>query len=215
MLDIKIVERKGQNLIDTRLLHKSLEVKSQHADWIRRRIDNYGFEEGKDYFFLPLKNEKQKRGRGGHNLKTYLVTLDMAKELCMLENSEVGKKTRRYFIKCEKEFRKSLISIEALRQTRKTLTDAIKESDENERMHGHAYSSYTRMAYKLAGLTARKKEWGKAPGFRESLSPDELKRVEAIESMSKTMVEIGKQYDEIKEALQPLFISVTPDKIDK
>ena len=50
MFELELVEKKGTQLIDSKLLHKNLEVASYHADWIRRRIENYGFEEGQDYY---------------------------------------------------------------------------------------------------------------------------------------------------------------------
>jgi len=205
MLDIQIVEKKGVQLIDSKLLHKALEVASYHADWIRRRIDGYGFEEGVDYHL-----HQHSTLRGGTKRKEYLITLDMAKELAMLENNEVGTKTRRYFIQCEKEYRKH----EAIRlsgiQIRKTLTDSVQESGENERMHGHGYSTYTKMVYEICGLKVKyeqfKKDWPTRKDFRDTqLDSDQLKRVELAESLIKPLLELEKQYSEIKDTLKPLF----------
>jgi len=204
-LDIQIVEKKGVQLIDSKLLHKALEVASYHADWIRRRIDGYGFEEGVDYHL-----HQHSTLRGGTKRKEYLITLDMAKELAMLENNEVGTKTRRYFIQCEKEYRKH----EAIRlsgiQIRKTLTDSVQESGENERMHGHGYSTYTKMVYEICGLKVKyeqfKKDWPTRKDFRDTqLDSDQLKRVELAESLIKPLLELEKQYSEIKDTLKPLF----------
>jgi phage anti-repressor protein len=204
-LDIQIVEKKGVQLIDSKLLHKALEVASYHADWIRRRIDGYGFEEGVDYHL-----HQHSTLRGGTKRKEYLITLDMAKELAMLENNEVGTKTRRYFIQCEKEYRKH----EAIRlsgiQIRKTLTDSVQESGENERMHGHGFSQYTTMVYEICGIKAKyeqfKTDWPKRKDFRDTqLDSDQLKRVELAESLIKPLLELEKQYSEIKVTLKPLF----------
>ena len=203
MLDIQIKEEKGVSVVDSRLLHKKLEVKSYHADWIRRRIENYGFELNCDYFLL-LKNEKQK-GSGGHNAKTYLISLDMAKELCMLENNNIGKATRKYFIKAEKQLRKHEAVRIASKRARRSLTDVVQESGENERMHGKGYGNYTRLVYSLTGLTEKKKAYGNKDGFRDTLSAEELKRVEIVESMIKPLLEMDKQYSEIKEIIKPLF----------
>jgi len=101
MFDIEIVQKKGMALIDSKLLHKKLEVASYHADWIRRRIENYGFVEGEDYFISKMSKSKKM----GRPTVDYLLTLDMAKELCMLENNEKGKATRKHFIQAEKELR--------------------------------------------------------------------------------------------------------------
>lgn len=95
----------GSNLtIDARLLHSQLQVSTIFANWIRRRINEFGFEEGTDFF---PKMEKSKRGKyqGGRKTTNYELTLDMAKELAMLERNVVGQRIRRYFIAMEKEAR--------------------------------------------------------------------------------------------------------------
>lgn len=206
MFDIEIKKKGSCEVVDSKLLYSELGVKSQHADWMRRRIDNYGFEDGKDYFLLHI-SDKQK-GRGGHNRKDYLLTLDMAKELCMIENNDQGKATRRYFIAVEKEFRKReavrLAGIEA----RKGMTDLVYQSGEDERMHGRGYSNYTRLVYQLTGLYGRFTQYRKdhgSNGFRDSLSVDDLKRVELAESLIKPLLEMDKQYSEIRDTLKPLF----------
>ena len=207
MFDIEIIKNKGFDVIDSKLLHKELDVASYHKDWIRRRIDGYGFEEGTDFFAKQCSTLS-----GGSKRKDYLITLDMAKELCMLENNDKGKSTRKYFINAEKSFQKlntlRLVGIE----TRKTLTDAINESGENERMHGKGYSNYTRLVYAVTGLSEQFKEYkrvckdmGLKEDFRSDLTISELKRVELAESLIKPMLELEKEYSDIKETLEPLF----------
>ena len=78
-------------------------------------------------------------------------------------------------------------------------------------MHGHGYSTYTRLIYSLTGLTAKYKQYRKeadgcdrAP-FREGLSSEDLKKVELAESLIKPLIEMEKQYSEIKETLEPIF----------
>lgn len=212
LLDIEIQDRHGIAVIDSKLLHKKLGVRSYHADWIRRRIENYGFENGKDYWkcdYSKLSNHKKTNG-GDRKSKIYLLTLDMAKELCMLENNEIGKETRRYFIKAEKQLRQYEIARLATKEARKTITDAIKESGENERMHGHGYSTYTNLVYELAGLKTefvQFKAENKNSNFRDELAPEDLKRVSEIEDMVKSLVNLNKEYSEIKEFLEPMFNS--------
>ena len=81
------------NLVNARELQAFLEVKSDFSTWIKRMI-GYGLEEGKDYFTLHKKVERQ-------ILKEYMLTLSAAKELCMLQRNEQGKVARKYFIACE------------------------------------------------------------------------------------------------------------------
>lgn len=89
--------------IDARQLHSQLQVSTQFKDWIRRRIQEFGFEEGKD-FSSKLSEIKSGETRGRKSIN-YDLTLDMAKELAMLERNPVGQRIRRYFIAMEKEAR--------------------------------------------------------------------------------------------------------------
>ena len=97
-------------------------------------------------------------------------------------------------------------------ETRKTLTDSIKESGENERMHGKGYSNYTRLVYSITGLSEQFKEYKKVckdmgikADFRSDLTTSELERVELAESLIKPMLKLEKEYSEIKKTLEPLF----------
>ena len=217
MFELDVIEKKGTRLIDSKLLHKKLEVASYHKDWIRRRIENYGFEEGIDYYlFDGSKMSTQKReGRGGvSHRKDYLLTFDMAKELSMLENNEIGKEARKYFIRIEKDYYSKIAQRAISIESRKELTDVIKDSGENERMHGHGYSTYTNFVYDLVGLKDKFKFWklkSKAfrddysGNFRDYITPDELEKVKRAESIIKPLLELDKQYSEIKKTLEPLF----------
>jgi phage anti-repressor protein len=77
-------------MIDARALHGWLGVKDRFATWMRRRIGEYGFTAGDDYFA-----ELRKITGRGRRRRDYLLTLDMAKELAMVERTEIGRETRR------------------------------------------------------------------------------------------------------------------------
>lgn len=87
-----------------RELHVFLKNGKQFSDWIKQRISQYGFEENQDFECLSLKSETQRKDgqRGVARSTEYHLTLDMAKELSMVENNEQGRVARRYFIDCEK-----------------------------------------------------------------------------------------------------------------
>jgi anti-repressor protein len=89
--------------VDARDLHKFLGSKQQFSNWIRKRINEYGFVEGVDY--LINKIIYQVKSGAKYRLE-YLITIDMAKELGMVEKTEKGREVRRYFIDCEKTMRK-------------------------------------------------------------------------------------------------------------
>ena len=91
-----IINNTEFNSVNAREIHKYLEVKTKFADWIKRAIDKYDFIENQDYAIL-------KNGNGNNAYIDYIVVLDMAKELAILENNPKGKETRKYFIEFEKQ----------------------------------------------------------------------------------------------------------------
>jgi anti-repressor protein len=99
-LIIITTNEKGSQVVSARELHEFLEVNAKFADWIKRMLD-YGFNENEDYSII-LKNEKNSVGR---STKEYAITLDMAKELSMIQRSEKGKQARKYFIESEKQLK--------------------------------------------------------------------------------------------------------------
>jgi phage anti-repressor protein len=105
---VKITEQDGQQLVSARELHEFLESERQFGNWIQQRIDKYGFIENQDYicFNKFVKAEKY----GNKTLKEYAITIDMAKELAMVEGNEKGKQARRYFIEIEKKYKQNILS---------------------------------------------------------------------------------------------------------
>lgn len=97
---IKIVENNGKRAVNARELHQFLESKQDFSTWIKNRIEKYDFVENQDYQTAP---QIYGTANGGHSTRTeYALSIDMAKELSMVENNEKGKLARRYFIECEK-----------------------------------------------------------------------------------------------------------------
>ena len=99
-----------------RALHDFMQVRRDFTTWIKGRVRKFGFAAGEDFIAISrspdLANGKldspdlvnQVRGRGGDRKSTdYHRTLDMAKELSMVENNEQGRAARRYFIACERQ----------------------------------------------------------------------------------------------------------------
>ena len=101
---IKVTEQNGEQLVSARELHEFLEVGRDFTNWIKGRIEKYGFEEGKDYSpILANLVESTPRAR-----MDYILKLDMAKEISMVENNEKGMQARRYFIECEKKLKNQI-----------------------------------------------------------------------------------------------------------
>ena len=85
--------------VNARELHSFLQNGDRFAGWIKDRIDQYGFVEGQDFVSF---SENAEKPRGGRPTKEYAVSIDMAKELAMVERNDQGKRARQYFIECER-----------------------------------------------------------------------------------------------------------------
>ncbi|MCO6541581.1 MAG: antA/AntB antirepressor family protein [Lactobacillus sp.] len=96
-------DNKGNILVSGRDLHKFLGSKAQYTNWFERMC-GYGFDENVD-FTVFNKNVKDDTAFGGYRKITdHAMTLDMAKEISMVQHNEKGKQARRYFIDVEKEY---------------------------------------------------------------------------------------------------------------
>ena len=91
--------------VNARELHTFLEVQTRFNDWIAARITDYAFVENQDYVRFT---ENSVKPQGGRPSIGYFISLDMAKELSMVERNEQGKEARRYFIECEKRLKGSM-----------------------------------------------------------------------------------------------------------
>lgn len=122
----KDIDGDAVNTVNARELHAFLEAKTRFNDWIKKRIDDYGFIEGVDYVKIELPAGMKMAENGGEiggignaqkNVALesmgyesfgqqgrieYAITLNMAKELAMVERNEKGKQARQYFIECER-----------------------------------------------------------------------------------------------------------------
>lgn len=167
LIEIK-TDKKGIQTVSARLLHEKLEVKSEFSHWIARMID-YGFEENKDFVVLKngdgavvkngdgavLKNEYGRNEKGQFTSIDYFITLDMAKEICMVQRSDIGKKFRRYFIKCEQLLREHTELRNKSKQVRNNFTDTLKEHGYTK---AHEYIQTTKQMKNALGITAKKAE---------------------------------------------------------
>lgn len=110
--------------VSARDLHEALEVKTQFKDWFPRMCE-YGFEDGKD--FCSFLSEST----GGRPSQDAQITVDMAKEIAMLQRTEKGKEVRKYFIQVEKEWnRPERVMARALEIAHKTIETLKIENSE-------------------------------------------------------------------------------------
>lgn len=94
---IKVSYDNDQPTVSARELHDFLEVKTAYKDWFPRMCD-YGFSEGID--FCSFLSESH----GGRPAQDAQLTIDMAKEICMLQRNDRGKQARKYFLELEKDW---------------------------------------------------------------------------------------------------------------
>lgn len=135
------------NTVNARELHAFLEVETRFNDWIERRIKEYGFVENQDFTTLT-----QNRVNGGR-LKEYHATLDMAKELSMVERNEKGKQARQYFLDCERKAKAKndpsvmLEDPAALRAILLTYTEKVEALEEKNKVLTPKADALDRISY--------------------------------------------------------------------
>jgi len=107
------------NAVDARELWVFLEIKKQFTDWIRPKIKDYGFVINSDYY--PSKCVAS----NGRTMETYIITVDMAKELSMLSQNQKGKEARKYFIQCGKELKQIQPKLPSYSKSLRQLADSL------------------------------------------------------------------------------------------
>jgi phage anti-repressor protein len=93
---LPILNQNDKSWINARDLHEQLQIKSKFADWVKNRIEKYEFIEKEDYLSVSKNLES-----GGKQLD-YTISINMAKELSIVENNDIGRIARKYFIIMEK-----------------------------------------------------------------------------------------------------------------
>lgn len=140
--------------VSARELHAFLEIKTEFKDWASRRIKEYGFIEGRD--FCSFLSESS----GGRPSKEYAITLDMAKELAMVEKTDKGREARKYFIECEKKLKQGSLpattgqmlvqmaqAYEALERKQLEQEDRIKRVESKQQAFEEGFSYFSVLGY--------------------------------------------------------------------
>lgn len=105
VVTLSIIAGQSVNAVNARDLHGFLEVGRDFSSWIKDRITTFGFQEHRDFEMTEVLRSPNSGSSNARpqTAKEYFLTLDMAKELCMVERNEKGKQARAYFIDCEKK----------------------------------------------------------------------------------------------------------------
>lgn len=207
-------------IVSARALHKALGVGRVFRSWIKGRIEEYGFKEGVDYEvveYLSRPDPVSAKSRQQTALE-YIITVNMAKELAMVERTEQGRAVRQYFIKCEEELHKvAPVRSAALRRELKariTVASYFKpmcaaleayraELGKNTLQHHYTTEANMLARIVLGGMTA--KQWALANGItgepRDHMSTLQLEHLSYLEQSNITLIELGQDYHQRKAEL--------------
>ncbi|AIH01280.1 anta/antb antirepressor domain protein [Riemerella anatipestifer CH3] len=133
---IKITEQNGKQAVSARELHSFLESKQDFSTWIKNRIEKYGFIEEQDFTLHKF----VERGTWKHE---YVLSIDTAKELAMVEGNEKGKQARQYFIECEKRLKKPLSQVEIVAQSAQLLLQQSQQLETLQKEVNHIKAKIT------------------------------------------------------------------------
>ncbi|WP_253684634.1 antA/AntB antirepressor family protein [Edwardsiella tarda] len=211
------------NIVSARALHGALGVGRDFTNWIKGRVSQYGFVVGVDYIAVEnLSSPKRASAKSRQQIEhDYLLTLNTAKELAMVERSEQGRAIRRYFIQCEEalqltapeiaaRYRRKLKARIGVANLFKPMCSALESvrAEQGKMTQPHHYSNESNMISRivLGGLTA--KQWAGMNGVvgdpRDSMNAEQLEHLSYLEGTNITLLDMGMDYPQRKAELTRL-----------
>lgn len=189
---IKISEYNGKRAVNARELHQFLESKQDFSTWIKARIEKYGFVEKQDF---EVFNNFVENPQGGRPSIEYALSVDMAKELSMVENNEKGRLARKYFIECEKIAREGTLASYQIEDPIKRAERWIEEQKVRQALEAKNQEMQPKAQY-FDELVER----SLLTGFRDTAKEIGLKQSEFI----KLLIDRGYIYRTPKGELRPI-----------
>ena len=121
LIKVNYDENNDKPTVSGRELHEALEVKEKYTDWFKRMTE-YGFTENEDFTLVSEKSETNNPKNPYTTIMNHQLTIPMAKEICMLQRNDKGKKFRKYFISIEEQWNSpEAIMARALKIANKTI----------------------------------------------------------------------------------------------
>lgn len=207
LVEVKRVNKEEKTVVSSLDVAETFEKEHKHVlEDVRGISDNLDTAE-----FSALFYETEYKASNGKKNPMYLMNRDGFTLLVMGYTGEKAMKFKLAYIKqfnaMEKALQGKLIEREKGIAVRQSLTKALQQSTENERMHGHAYSTYTNCIYKvLFGKNAKqlREELGisEKENLRDYLPVEQLRAVQSMECLVSGLVDCGWGYDQIKEFIQ-------------
>ena len=223
--------------INAREVHRLLKVGRMYQHWIKARIKQAGFIENQDFvivenlslpilaskntdYFLHNKIGEQKETRGGHNRFDYIVSLDMAKHLCLMEKNEIGRAVRQHFIEAESQLKqvapkiykntlaKTLERLESIDRNRE-MTDALKGylQRHGKQSKSFYYSQEQEMLDSLV-LGENVRQWKAARSIsgnvRDYFTVTQLNTLKQLQATNAALITLDMSYHERKGRLLEL-----------
>ncbi|HDT4878111.1 TPA: antA/AntB antirepressor family protein [Klebsiella michiganensis] len=210
--------------VSGRKLHAFLAVGRDFTTWMKARIKQYGFVKGVDYVIVedlstPKRGSAKSRQQVEHD---YIVSLNMAKELSMVERNAQGKMARQYFIDCEERLRHvapeeheaALLTWRKNRvaacEDHKSMADAMKGYIERtgDKQHGFAYSNECSFLNSLV-LGMHPRVWARQNDIpvkqvRDHMNADQLALLAYLESRNCALLDLDTSTETRKTILTEL-----------
>lgn len=193
-----------EQVVNARELWKALGSKQDFSTWAKKRLREVDAVENQDYCLL---HKKMEQVSGAKYLTEYILTMDAAKEMAMLERNDMGKMIRRYFIEAEKRYREMKITRARSKAERRLFTDILKEVLPESPNKKWAYKQYTDLVYKhVTGYNAKQlrdlHDKPKDFNVRELLTPQQLREVIRYESIIQGLLNLGQDYAGVKAIIE-------------
>lgn len=190
--------------VDARDLHAALEVRRDFTSWIKARIDQYGFVENVDYL-LTKTGEQLPSGTKWRS--EYAASLDMAKELAMVERTPKGREVRRYFIECERRL-KEKESAEIVKITRRLERLEVLAKTRPLARPVPAISARERIREKiLHAITGSPKGCIHLRSIQRSIRHSNKEKILAVAQQMKMSGEIAIQHQKVSGGVRVYFVA--------
>ena len=206
-----------EQLVEDVKINKDKKVKGdKFTQWIKRRIDKYNFKENEDYICHSQNCETQRKdGQLGITVKKeYNITLEMAKQLCMIENNKIGLMCRKYFIIIEKTLR-NYEEWDKVRNPQRENANKLKSELKLWAIRNHFDADYNALYSRefnllnvcLTGLTAL--EIKSYIGFtdkqtREHLEIEINKALDFIQTFDINLIKLNKSFEDRSEMIKQI-----------
>ena len=214
----------GNQGINARDVHRLLKVGRMYQHWIKARIKQAGFIENQDFVIVQNSTiglPKLASEKGGDTRSyDYIVSLDMAKHLCLMEKNEIGRAVRQHFIDAETQLKqvaptvykntlaKTQARLAAIDHNRE-MTDAIKAMLQRTGTtpKTYHYSQEQEMLDSLVlGMNVR--QWRKKQGIvgnvRDKFTAKQLNTLKILQSTNTALINLDMNYHERKGRLLEL-----------